>query len=242
MALTGYYKRLVIADHDTLELSNLNRLPGSITETGLPKVVMAARSVYELDPYAEVEIYEEGLSTDNVDTFVKGLDAVVCAMDGLDMKVRLRLAAREARVPVVMATDVENLLLDVEPFHLEPDRPIFHGNVSEEETDRMLAGNLTKPEFINLAMRIIGLDDLTERLLESLPQIGRTLVSQPQLGSSAMMAGGLAAQVIHRILLGQPVPSGRLAFGVATQIDPDYHGSDAVARRRQISDQMTGSN
>jgi len=53
---------LRLADHDTLDLSNLNRLRGGVHEIGLPKVVMAARAIAELDPYLQVHTYPQGLT------------------------------------------------------------------------------------------------------------------------------------------------------------------------------------
>ena len=44
-------KEIRLADFDTLELSNLNRIRTGIHNLGLPKVVIAAREIAEIDPY-----------------------------------------------------------------------------------------------------------------------------------------------------------------------------------------------
>ncbi len=53
---------LRLADFDTLELSNLNRLRGTVHDLGLPKVALAARASAELDPYLEVRCFADGLT------------------------------------------------------------------------------------------------------------------------------------------------------------------------------------
>src|SRR5690606_16542701 len=43
-----------LADFDTLEPSNLNRLRAGVHELGLTKAVITARAIYEINPYARV--------------------------------------------------------------------------------------------------------------------------------------------------------------------------------------------
>ena len=57
---TGGGRQMKLADPDTIELTNLNRIRSSITELTEPKVYMTARQIYELDPYAELTLYPEG--------------------------------------------------------------------------------------------------------------------------------------------------------------------------------------
>ncbi|MBF6202396.1 ThiF family adenylyltransferase, partial [Nocardia cyriacigeorgica] len=60
-ALEGICGQLRIADFDTVELSNLNRIPGGLFDIGLNKCVVTARRIAELDPYLPVEVYPAGI-------------------------------------------------------------------------------------------------------------------------------------------------------------------------------------
>ena len=99
LALEGLCGELRLADMDTIELSNLNRIPASVLDLGLNKAVLAARRVGELDPYCAVTIFPQGLSKENLDSFLDGLDIVVEECDSLDIKLLVREAARRRRHP-----------------------------------------------------------------------------------------------------------------------------------------------
>ena len=65
MALALAMERIVgtlhIADADTIELSNLNRMSCSVFELGTEKWCSTARAIAEIDPYLEVVVWPKGL-------------------------------------------------------------------------------------------------------------------------------------------------------------------------------------
>lgn len=116
MALERSCGEMRLADFDTLELSNLNRLKAGITSLGEEKIIIAAREISEIDPYLKLTLYRDGITPDNIDDFInKGgkLDLLVDECDSLDIKVLLREKARANQVPVMMDTS-DRGMLDVE--------------------------------------------------------------------------------------------------------------------------------
>ncbi|MEK7212140.1 MAG: ThiF family adenylyltransferase, partial [Patescibacteria group bacterium] len=130
---SGGPQTLKIADFDVVEITNLNRIQAKLTDVKNPKIEVAAREVWELDPFAKLHLWDKGVSADTLRDFIIGeprLDVFVDAMDSLDLKILSRFICQENRVPLVMGTDNgERVILDVERFDLEPNRPIFHGVV-----------------------------------------------------------------------------------------------------------------
>ena len=57
LTMEGAYGHLKLADFDRLELSNMNRLRAGIHDLGVPKAVLAARQIVELDPYASLTLF-----------------------------------------------------------------------------------------------------------------------------------------------------------------------------------------
>jgi hypothetical protein len=57
----GGAKHIKLADFDTLELSNTNRIRTGVYSLGVQKVCVTAREIYEINPYAQVDIFEEGI-------------------------------------------------------------------------------------------------------------------------------------------------------------------------------------
>ncbi len=212
LALEGLCGELRLADFDDMELTNLNRIPASVLDVGVNKAVVAARRVAEIDPYLSVRIATDGLTADNADEFVAGLDVVVEQCDELDMKLLVREVARRQGVAVVMETS-DRGLLDVERFDIEPERPPFHGLLGDMTAEAMRA--LSVAEKIPYVLSIVETDKASARGVASMAEIGRTLSTWPQLGSEVTLGGASVAAAVRRIGVGEVVPSGR------TRLDMD---------------------
>jgi len=207
IALEGLCGQLRLADFDDVELTNLNRLPASVLDVGLNKAVVAARRVAEIDPYLTVEVLPEGITDDNLDAFVAGLDVLVEECDDIAMKLRIREVAGRQRVTVVMETS-DRGMLDVERFDLETDRPPFHGLLGDTNADALRS--LSFAEKVPHVLAIVDPRHASARGAASLAEIGRTLSTWPQLGSEVTLGGATLAAAVRRLGLGQPMPSGRV--------------------------------
>lgn len=164
LAAEGLCGQIRLADFDSIDLSNLNRVPASVVDLGVNKAMVAARRIVELDPYLDVQIFAGGITADTVHTFLDGLDVVVEECDSLDVKFMVREAARLRRIPVLMATS-DRGLTDIERFDLEPERPLMHGLLGDLDVAQM--SSLTNKEKIPHALRMFDAPSLSERLLAS---------------------------------------------------------------------------
>ncbi len=156
LALERSCGELRLADFDRLDLSNLNRIRTGIHNLGLPKICITAREIAEIDPYLHVTCFPDGISEDNVDSFLLAgspLDVVVEECDSLDIKVLLRHHARMHRIPVVMDT-CDRGMIDVERFDQDPERAIFHGLIQDISVDSLRG--LTTEEKVPFVLRILG--------------------------------------------------------------------------------------
>ena len=243
LVLMGGGKRLRLADHDTLELTNLNRIRGSIADLTKPKVSMTAQQIYELDPYADLTLYPEGLTEKNVAQFFDGpppLDVVIDEIDNLGMKLRIREEAQRRRIPVVMATDNgDSGMVDVERYDIDPKIKPFHGRLPEEITARIRAGEKIPLPMIGVTIgeHLVGWDIVEPRMQQSMLEIGKTIPTWPQLGGAAILNGVAVAVTVRKILTGQPVISERAILSLSSRLIPDYDApANAEARRRVTED------
>lgn len=200
---------LRLADFDTAELSNLNRIRTGVQNLGINKTLIAAREILEIDPFIKIRIYDDGLTGENMDhffTFDGKLDLFVEVCDGLDIKIESRYKARELQIPVVMDTN-DRGMLDVERFDLEPDRDILHGLANG--LDPKNVKGLTNEEKVPYVLRLIGADTISTRMKASMLEVEQSINTWPQLASSVTLGGALTTDVCRRILLDQYHESGR---------------------------------
>ncbi|SEL59038.1 Rv1355c family protein [Parapedobacter koreensis] len=200
---------LRLADFDELDLSNLNRIRSGVFNLSVPKVIIAAREIAEIDPYLEVSIFPSGLNTTNYTSFFTDggqLDLLIEVCDSFEVKIESRFKARELGIPVVMDTN-DRGMLDIERFDLNPDRPILHG-LADDLTPEKLR-ELSEIERLKYLMKIVDADKLSERMKRSIPEIKRTISSWPQLASAVVLGGAITTDVCRRILLNEFTSSGR---------------------------------
>jgi molybdopterin/thiamine biosynthesis adenylyltransferase len=211
LAMEGLCGELRLADFDTLETTNLNRLPGTVFDISQNKAVLAAQRIAEIDPYLGVSVFPAGFTTENADRFMAGLDLVIEECDSLDIKILVREIARQRRVPVIMATS-DRGLFDVERFDLEPDRQLFHGLLGDISLDD-LAG-LSIKDKIPFLLKVLDASEISTRGAASMVEIGKTVSTWPQLSSDVILGAATAAAVVRRIGTGESLPSGRLRIDI----------------------------
>ncbi len=214
MAMERACGTLRLADFDTVELSNLNRIRTGIHNLEVSKTLIAAREIAEIDPFIRIELFNSGLTADNIEGFLLEngkLDILVEVCDGLEIKLTSRVKARKHGIPVIMETN-DRCMVDIERFDIEPDRAILHGLVPQEDIDKV--STLSGPERLALILKLVDAEQLSSRMKQSFTEVGKTLRSWPQLASSVVLGGGIATEVARRIMLEEDIQSGRRYFDV----------------------------
>lgn len=220
LALEGF-ENFRLADFDLLSLTNLNRLRTGIQSLGQNKAVITARQIYELNPYAHIKLYTEGLDETLMKKFLgsqKKLDVLVEETDNLEIKLKIRILARKLRIPVISATDMgDNAILDIERFDLEPRRPIYHGLI-KGSFDFSALKTMSFSHRLKLINKIVGEKYITNEMKQSLKKIGKTLETWPQLGGTAQLAGAVVTYAARKISLGERLPSGKYNLNLERMI------------------------
>ncbi len=207
----GNFMRL--ADPDIIECTNLNRILGSLENLYTKKAYFLAKKIYEINPFAELDLYPTLITQNNIDDFLckgKRLDVVIDAFDDIKMKINLRVVAKKYRIPVVMATDLGNgAMVDVERFDMNKETPLFGGRISDIDIDS-LPETLEYKDIARFASQIIGMENLPLRMKESLSQVGKTLAGHPQLALASSLAGTLTTFAVKQIALNKKISKNRV--------------------------------
>ncbi len=212
LALERGCGELRLADFDTLELNNLNRIRTGVHNLGLFKAYSVAREIAEIDPFFKVVCFTDGITEENINEFLTGggkLDAVIDECDSVNIKILCRIKARALQIPVLMEAS-DRGTFDVERFDLHPDMPIMHGWLDHLELDFEVLKKLkTNEEKVPYMLPISGLETLSARMRASMIELKSTITTWPQLATAVTLGGALAADTCRRIFLNQFTDSGR---------------------------------
>lgn len=207
----GISRNIVLADFDELATTNLNRVLGGVHQIGLNKCVLAARRIYEDNPFAEVTILPKGVTEQNLRNLLdrQKIDCLIDEIDFIPMKIAIRRLALQYQVPVLMVTDNgDGIVLHIERYDLGY-RKILHKNTaywdkklelfaSEKHSEKKIAGGIIMDDIVG------GVHLVDPAMLRSVRKVlSGKLVSWSQLGSAAILGGVYVTCALKRIILGK---------------------------------------
>ncbi|MBT3426870.1 MAG: molybdopterin-synthase adenylyltransferase MoeB [Gammaproteobacteria bacterium] len=94
--------RLSLVDFDSVDLSNLQRqIIHDTSQLGNTKVSSAATRLADLNPGTQVDTYPEKLSDAEIDTLIRGVDAVVDCTDNFAIRLKINQACVTHQVALI---------------------------------------------------------------------------------------------------------------------------------------------
>ena len=102
---------LILVDNDTISESNLNRQIIALKSTiGKYKVEVAKERVLEINPNANIKIYQEFFTKESKDILDESLTYIVDAIDTVSSKIDLIVKAKELNIPIISCMGTGNKL------------------------------------------------------------------------------------------------------------------------------------
>jgi hypothetical protein len=155
-----------ISDFDHFEVHNFNRQAGAMMSTvGQPKCETLARMARDINPEADIRLFPEGVTPENVDDFLKDVDIYVDSIDYFSVEAR-RLLFAECYKRGIPAVTAAPLGMGVGFLYFKPGKMSFEdyflleGQTRREQLLRFMAGlapkalhrhYLVAPEAVNFA-------------------------------------------------------------------------------------------
>ena len=105
LARTGIGK-FTVADFDRFETKNINRQYGARLSTlDRPKTDVMVEDCLDINPFLDIRQFPGGVTPDNIDEFLDGVDLVADGMDFFNIDIRRLIfsRAREKKIPVITA-------------------------------------------------------------------------------------------------------------------------------------------
>src|SRR3989344_3527733 len=211
LSYSGIANTIKLAEFDTLETTNLNRIRARVDQIGMEKIEITAQQVYEINPYAELSFFSQGIDKNVLSQFVlqePKPKLIFEIIDSFEMKIHLRSLARERGIPVIMVTNLgDRVLMDVERYDLDKNVEFFNGRAGRVPQDMLERPDITSEDKHRYAVELAGVKHIPQRALDSVQEIGKSLVGRPQLASTVTIASGFSAYLTRKIALGENLPS-----------------------------------
>jgi hypothetical protein len=183
-----------LADPDTFELVNFNRQSGAtVPNLGRLKTDVARETVLAINPEAEVDVFEEGITVGNIDSFLQDVDVVVDSLDFYCFEERFLLygKAREQGLWVLTAPPLgfgfTLLMFDPKGMSFE-DYFGFHSGMTERDRVVTLVAGIAPAPFMLRYLKRENMDLKAHRL----PSVG---------AAPFIIAGVIATEVVNHLAL-----------------------------------------
>jgi molybdopterin/thiamine biosynthesis adenylyltransferase len=194
---TGFTK-FILADGDTVEISNLNRQSFRMDQTGRNKAEATADLIKEINPKAEIEILPHFITEQEVPHLVSKTRFIVNTVDPDPVIFALNGAAQCQNKMALFPLNIGfgGLVLVFSRYSMT--------------LEEMLERKVTKEElFIRLLERITRyipyLSSYIDKFSETIDDILRGVRPGPQLGIAANISASLAVTAMVRGVLGEPL-------------------------------------
>ena len=191
-------ERFALLDPGHYELNNLNRQDAVLTDIGVNKASATRDRIVAVNPFAEVEVHEDGVSAASIAGLLRRDDVIVDAVDvttddGVRAKIALHEAACQLGLKVLTAYDIAATQF-VELFdYSEVSKPL-RGRVSEPFTSDRVLRALVPP--LALPREIFA--ELRARRSDATRGF-------PQLAMTSTLFGAIAVAYLLRAIDGERV-------------------------------------
>lgn len=110
-------QNFILVDDDKVCLTNLNRqIIATRSTIGKPKVEVAKERILDINPKANVEIYQEFFMPDSKEILDDSVDYIVDSIDTVTAKIELVMRANKLNIPIISSMGTGNKL---DPTRLE---------------------------------------------------------------------------------------------------------------------------
>lgn len=101
----------VLVDNDEVDITNLNRQIIATHKTiGKPKVEIARERILDINPNANVEVYQEFFMPESEGILDNSIDYIVDAVDTVTAKIELVVRAEKMNIPIISSMGTGNKL------------------------------------------------------------------------------------------------------------------------------------
>lgn len=190
------FEKFHIADFDIFEIHNFNRQAGAFMSTlGKPKLDVMMAIAKDINPNADIIGFPKGISEENMDEFLSGVDLYLDGLDFFSFKIREKIFAKvyEKKIPAVTAGPfgMGTALINFLPNGMSFDQYFGFSTAKDDEERAILFAIGLSPKRIQTSYLVVP------------ERIDFRNKKAPSTPMGCQMCSAIAATEILKILLGR---------------------------------------
>ena len=104
-------ENFILVDNDIVSLSNINRqIIATYKTIGVPKVEVAKQRILEINPNANIEIYQKLFMPETEGILTEDIDYIIDCVDTVTAKIELVMRANKLNIPIISCMGTGNKL------------------------------------------------------------------------------------------------------------------------------------
>ena len=104
-------QNFILVDNDKIDITNINRQIIATSKTiGKPKVEVAKKRILEINPKANVKVYQIFFDKNSTEILNKDIDYIADCIDSISSKIELVIMAKELDIPIISSMGTGNKL------------------------------------------------------------------------------------------------------------------------------------
>lgn len=188
-----------IADFDNFDIVNFNRQAGAaVSHLGMPKIKVMEAMARDINPTLNITAFENGVTEENLDAFLDGVDLYVDSLDFFAVEIRKAVFAAcwKKKIPAIT---VAPLGMSAALLNFIPPTPNRPGGISFEQYFR-LKNQTTEEQYLRF---LIGLAPRALHRSHIVDPSSINLAEHrgPSMPMACVMAAGVAGTEAVKILL-----------------------------------------
>lgn len=233
----GACHNIKLADADSLDLSNLNRIRASVQNLGTNKAILTAQQIYEVNPYANIDVYNTNINAKNLRQFLTQkpkLDVVIDECDDMKLKKHLRTIAQNLSIPLLSITDVG---YESKVDFILPDKNNQKTNIKRvEQSFNDYLSDKTKPPSLRQQLKqiveLVGAENVSSEMqLGSMQRVQGKIAGWPQLAMTVFAGGSLATFTLLQFCKNKALKKEQVTLSFPQLLDPKHQSPESVKKR-----------
>lgn len=231
----GIGEAIAIGDFDMPSVTNMGRIELLMEDLPYSKLDGVAKKISQIDPFIEQKHFPLGFQDEIIPELLAFKpDVIIDEIDDMEASYRIRSLCKKHKILYLSVTEIhDNLALEVIRFDADTNAPLYVISPSEKDIDILKSKKASKLMQFGIEAILVGIDNWTPEIMNSILNEKGELGGVPQLGSATIACAGLITTAVRRIFLGENISTKLYSIQMGEVFD-DYISHESKQNMHKV--------